>query len=105
MKRSGHRTLGTRLRDYVMTLGTVASGKVIAGRNLIKDSRQDIPFIRTAKAGGWQTSLSKESATRIEAEWGGTMEMLGYACGPRRSETHEKRAAAICRDPSESTVV
>jgi hypothetical protein len=40
--------------------------------------RQDIPFIRVAKAGGWQTSLPKVCVHRIESAWGELMTRLGY---------------------------
>jgi len=40
--------------------------------------RQDIPFIRVAKAGGWQTSLPEACVHRIESAWGELMTRLGY---------------------------
>jgi hypothetical protein len=43
-----------------------------------KDSRQDIPFVREAKFGGWKTSLPEASVRKIEQAWGSTMEELGY---------------------------
>jgi hypothetical protein len=43
-----------------------------------KDSRQDIPFVRQAKSGNWQTGLSEESVRKIEQAWGPTIEELGY---------------------------
>lgn len=43
-----------------------------------KDSRQDIPFVRSAKSGGWRTGLSEVSVRKIEQAWGPTIEELGY---------------------------
>jgi hypothetical protein len=43
-----------------------------------KDSRQDIPFVREAKAGGWKTELSAAAVRKIEEAWGPTMKELGY---------------------------
>ncbi|HYU45811.1 MAG TPA: sulfotransferase domain-containing protein [Terriglobales bacterium] len=45
---------------------------------LIKDSRQDIPFVRSAKSGGWRSDLPESQVARIEAAWGGIMACLGY---------------------------
>jgi len=43
-----------------------------------KDSRQDIPFVREAKAGGWRNKLSESAVRTIEQAWGTTMKELGY---------------------------
>jgi Sulfotransferase domain len=43
-----------------------------------KDTRQDIPFVREAKAGGWQSKLSATAVRTIEQAWGSTMKELGY---------------------------
>jgi hypothetical protein len=43
-----------------------------------KDTRQDIPFVRTAKAGGWRSELPEECARQIEEAWGDLMQRLGY---------------------------
>jgi hypothetical protein len=43
-----------------------------------KDKRSDIPFVRTASAGGWKTKLPRESVAKIEAKWGHIMAELGY---------------------------
>jgi len=50
-----------------------------------KDTRQDIPFVREAKSGGWRNKLSPSSAGRIEQAWGKTMEELGYELGATQS--------------------
>jgi len=43
-----------------------------------KDTRQDIPFVREAKSGGWKSKLSEASVRRIEEAWGPSMQELGY---------------------------
>lgn len=43
-----------------------------------KDSRQDIPFVREAKSGGWRNRLSETSVRLIESAWGPSMRELGY---------------------------
>jgi hypothetical protein len=44
----------------------------------LKSSREDIPFVRAAKSGQWQTELTPEAARQIEAAWGAVMRELGY---------------------------
>jgi hypothetical protein len=43
-----------------------------------KDTRQDRPFVRTAKAGGWRTALPTNCIREIESAWGRLMRELGY---------------------------
>jgi hypothetical protein len=43
-----------------------------------KETRQDLPYIRVAKAGGWRTNLPKQCAAAIESAWGSLMEEMGY---------------------------
>ena len=43
-----------------------------------KNTRQDIPFVREAKSGGWQSKLSEASVREIEEAWGPSMLDLGY---------------------------
>lgn len=43
-----------------------------------KGTRQDIPFVREAKAGGWKKKLSAASVRMIEQAWGATMKEMGY---------------------------
>jgi Sulfotransferase domain len=45
---------------------------------LTKSTRQDKPFVRSAKEGEWKRALSPASAYCIEAAWGGIMRQLGY---------------------------
>jgi sulfotransferase family protein len=43
-----------------------------------KDTRQDVPFVREAKAGGWKLGLPQSSVAEIEGAWGHLMQFLGY---------------------------
>lgn len=43
-----------------------------------KDTRQDIPFVRTAQSGNWQSGLPDDCVAMIEAAWGSLMRWLGY---------------------------
>jgi hypothetical protein len=54
----------------------------------LKQTRQDKPFIRSAKAGGWKSDLSETSVALIEKKWGAIMQRLGYALSgnPREQE-------------------
>ena len=40
--------------------------------------RKDIPFVKSAKAGGWQSILPKTAVAEIESAWGPLMAKLGY---------------------------
>jgi hypothetical protein len=44
----------------------------------VKGTRQDIPFVREAKAGAWKMKLPPQCVIAIERAWGSTMEELGY---------------------------
>lgn len=43
-----------------------------------KDTRQDIPFVREAKAGGWKSELPHTCISEIENKWGALMRYLNY---------------------------
>jgi hypothetical protein len=66
---------------------------------LTKKTRDDKPFVRTAKAGGWKSVLSAPSVAAIEASWGKVMTTLGYALeghqssSTRHSEKESTRSA------------
>jgi hypothetical protein len=45
---------------------------------LTKDGRQDLPFVRAAKSGGWRSELSPALVSEIENAWGSLMRQLGY---------------------------
>ena len=43
-----------------------------------KNTRQEIPFVRSAKSGGWKESLPPHSVEEIEVAWSPLMNFLGY---------------------------
>jgi Sulfotransferase domain len=43
-----------------------------------RETRQDKPFVRSAKAGGWKTELTEASIAEIESAWGTLMREIGY---------------------------
>ena len=43
-----------------------------------KATRKDMPFMRSAKAGGWKSSLPNEAVAHIEQACGKLMRALGY---------------------------
>jgi hypothetical protein len=43
-----------------------------------RETRQDKPFVRAAKAGGWRNELPEASVAEIEGAWGGLMREIGY---------------------------
>ena len=44
----------------------------------IRDTRPDVPFVRSAKAGGWKSELPEVSVVELEVAWGSLMSWLGY---------------------------
>ncbi|MGD0212455.1 MAG: sulfotransferase domain-containing protein [Terriglobales bacterium] len=46
--------------------------------NATKDTRQDILFVRSAKAGGWRSELPETCILQIEQAWGHLIRWLGY---------------------------
>lgn len=46
--------------------------------SLMKGSRKDVSFVRSAKSGGWRADLPDSLVEKIEAAWGPTMRYLGY---------------------------
>jgi hypothetical protein len=43
-----------------------------------RKTRADKPFVRSAQAGGWKSTLSRAAVERIESAWGELMVRLGY---------------------------
>lgn len=43
-----------------------------------RETRQDKPFVRKAKVGGWKAELPETSVAEIEAAWSGLMREMGY---------------------------
>jgi hypothetical protein len=58
-----------------------------------KDTRQDIPFVRAAAAGGWKSELSEKSVLQIENAWAPLMKWLGYDLLMPARESGELAAA------------
>lgn len=44
----------------------------------LKGSRDDVPFIREGRTGGWRNVLPEEAVAAIEAAWWPVMKLLGY---------------------------
>ena len=62
-----------------------------------RNTRQDIPFVRAAKAGGWRSALPEAARVQIEAAWGSLISFLGYDL-VRQDET-------TVRDPDFTTLI
>jgi hypothetical protein len=60
-----------------------------------KDTRQDIPFVRAAKSGGWQKELPEQFVAQIEARWGNLMTFLNYPLVTREAATVESELASF----------
>jgi Sulfotransferase domain len=43
-----------------------------------RDTRQDVAFVREAKAGGWKSALPAESVAELESAWAPLLKWLGY---------------------------
>lgn len=52
-----------------------------------KNTRQEIPFVRAAKSGGWKESLPRHSVEQIEVAWFPLMNFLGYELQSRELDT------------------
>lgn len=62
---------------------------------LTRQTRPDKPFVRTASAGGWKTTLSEKSIAAIEGSWGGTMSALGYPTSTAAPDHDSARTQAV----------
>jgi hypothetical protein len=60
-----------------------------------KDTRQDVPFVRAAKAAAWKAELSDEAIAEIESAWGTLMRYLGYEVSSRVAQTSDDPASAL----------
>src|SRR5262249_24561868 len=45
---------------------------------LIKGTRKDLPFVRSAKSGNWKSELPEQCVATMERKWGRWMRWLGY---------------------------
>jgi hypothetical protein len=66
-----------------------------------KQSRQDVPFVRSAKSGDWRSSLSAASVAEIEAALGPLMRWLGYelSSGVEPTESSSKFQELVLGTP------
>jgi hypothetical protein len=64
------RSSADRMRELEKTQGHLWSST--------RETRQDKPFVRAAKAGGWKMELPEASVAEIELAWGGLMREIGY---------------------------
>jgi len=60
-----------------------------------KNTRQEIPFVRAAKSGGWRETLPAHCVEEIEAAWAPMMNFLGYELESR--ELNNKTVPAWVR--------
>ena len=61
-----------------------------------KDTRQDVPFVRSAKAGSWRSELPQSSVAEVEASWGHLMSWLGYELASHQnSHMQDPRFASV----------
>lgn len=63
-----------------------------SGWSVTQKSRKDIPFVRSASAGGWKGDLSADAIETIEMAWGPLMSRLGYQLA---SDKAKHRVAAL----------
>jgi Sulfotransferase domain len=61
-----------------------------------KETRQDVPFVRTATPGGWKTEIPEASVREIEGAWAELMRSLGYQL---RFDTQHTRTGSKDSDP------
>jgi len=65
-----------------------------------KNTRQDIPFVRAAKAGGWRSALPEECALQLDQAWGHLIHWLGYEpVRPDKSKVGEDQLAGFFVGP------
>jgi hypothetical protein len=62
---------------------------------LMKGSRKDLSFVRSARSGGWRTDLPVPMVARIEAAWGPLVQHLGYELTTNSSERPDSHSVAI----------
>jgi len=59
-----------------------------------RNTRRDMPFVRTAVVGGWKSTLTPAAVARIEATWGELMARLGYELTTMRGDGASTRETA-----------
>jgi len=68
------------------------------GSTQYKNKRSDIPFVRTAVAGGWKGKLPPELVAEIESAWGSIMSHLGYELVTGKADSAETHLAAVLEE-------
>jgi hypothetical protein len=66
---------------------------------LTKGTRQDLPFVRTAKFGNWKSEMQQSSIAVIEAAWAPLMKWLGYELVSRDSRLVENFSFLAAEPP------
>jgi hypothetical protein len=74
--------------DHMRRLETEQAAKWV----VTKATQKDMPFIRSARAGGWKDALPEESVGRIEGAWRGLMRALGYEVAGSTQRTGERNS-------------
>jgi hypothetical protein len=65
-----------------------------------KNTRQDIPFVRAAKAGGWRSALPEDLALQLDQAWGPLIQWLGYeSVVPNASQVAKDQYASLLVGP------
>jgi hypothetical protein len=62
-----------------------------------RTTRADKPFIRTATAGGWKSTLSPAAVEKIESAWGEFMVRMGYPLSTADDRGHREEPAATAK--------
>lgn len=75
--------------------------KMNADKNaLTKGTRQDLPFVRTAKFGNWKSGMQESSVAAIEEAWAPLMKWLGYELVSREARLVEDFAFLASERPA-----
>ena len=61
--------------------------------SLMRESRKDVAFVRSAKSGGWKSDLNPSLVEQIESAWGPLMRYAGYEL-----QSEERHRAADISD-------
>jgi sulfotransferase family protein len=68
---------------------------------LTKGTRKDVPFVRTATAGGWRKVLRPEVVAEMEKTWGNAMDLVGYQLSSRSSALQQSTTTETKRVSSD----
>jgi hypothetical protein len=60
-----------------------------------KETRQDMPFVRAAKSGGWKLELPAACVAQIEKAWGDVMQELQYSLASQGEFTQNSAALDV----------